>query len=319
MPVSNGLCQQAQSAFKPVPQDSAAPLMPEIFEIGNAPKTKAVKEDARPVPAVNAPYIYKVSRMRLWQSYLLAMGHGGLFIDETIPLVYEGDRYGDESINEDPQAAKVIKEAQQKKRDDHAHNPSVFLSKFMTDLHWLDKDGNAERIMEPEKIKVFPAGKRLVCTYEPLMVEYKPDKETLKFSILGIEGDINHDLAKTSEGYVNNVLIENIKGAMLLVGNAKASGWEKINFGDTTDPLKRYALKIACDYLDVDCSDEIIDMDALPKHTILGENIAASAEGARENYMGSPFETLAFKRTEEAPKQKKKFDADKIYEAALGL
>lgn len=37
-----------------------------------------------------------------------------------------------------------------------------------------------------------------------------------------------------------------------------------MNFGNTTDPAKRYALQVACQYVGIDCSSEKIDPKTLP-------------------------------------------------------
>ena len=150
--------------------------------------------------------------------------------------------------------------------------------------------------LQEEKIK----GQSLyVAEHQGVLIRYEQNENSEKFSASGLKGDIADPRVKTDDRYLNNLLLENIKTAYILVQNAKLSGWESMTFGNTKDPIKRYALKLACERLRIDCSREEANENALPQDTAAKEKLLDHMKAIEEEYLNFPLDPPRFEEKQE--------------------
>lgn len=159
--------------------------------------------------------------------------------------------------------------------------PTVFLGKLITNTELRkrkDKHGKDTPVV--------------VNHFEHIQVRYeeKPEEKRTLQTFTAANFITNHDLAKHDEINAKRALIEMIKSAYLLAEHAKANNWTEVNFGRTTDPVKRYILAQACKDLELNCSSERVEANALPKvpslesdGVTLDLHIRAYAKMFREN------------------------------------
>lgn len=110
-------------------------------------------------------------------------------------------------------------------------------------------------------------GKKFAAQFNNFFVEYNPDAQN--FSAHGLIGRFDAPEAK-EEMYTNAALREVMTAAVTLALSAKAAGWAKVDFGNTTDPVKKIALWRACESIGLDCTAAGIDYNVtnqLPNNT----------------------------------------------------
>jgi len=228
----------------------------------------------------------------IWERYMRAVGLV-YQIDHSIPYDLGITIHNDDSAAEQDKKRKKLKE--------HFNNSSVFLAKLMTGIYRLHPDGTEE------KIQSYPAptdGKSIAiaCAYQDLRVHYATENGGA-FRLTGLAGDIQSPLVKTDVKYLNRVLIENMRGALILAHNAKLAGWTTVNFGKTSDPCRRLALQIACEIVGLDCASEEVDLSALPQDTLHGKDIAQWARDVLSVFEESPMEYYGFAGLEKPVQQ----------------
>lgn len=192
----------------------------------------------------NARYPEKVQNIVTWQEHLKSLGVP-FQVDHTRPFpqfIF---------VHEKDDDAKKRKQA--KAQQDYILS-GAFLAAAMTGTAMTIENGV----------------RRVIAKHQGINIEYTKSKEDEKFSASGLRGNLRDARAQNDEAYLNNTLLETVKTAFLLVQNAKLAGYESITFGNTSDPCRRYALKLACDALGVDCAGEKIDPSHLPKFNCLG-------------------------------------------------
>lgn len=203
---------------------------------------------------------YAINRMRLWQEFLKAAYDVRLDIDYTLPMSVNPAKI-EESDDPKTRGEKEAVNAQANLENDK--NPEIFLTKYMTDIFTVDGDRLSSVFKGDIKAETLIQDKKgLVCEYQYIRLHYEHEKNT--FNITNLRGDLTSQRAKDDEIYANNTLCENSMAALILAQSAKAAGWTSVNFGNTTDPAKRYALQVACQYVGIDCSSEKVDLQALP-------------------------------------------------------
>ncbi len=134
----------------------------------------------------------------------------------------------------------------------------------------------------------------VISVHQGLMLHYSRQNETEKIHVAGLEGNTKDKRFHEDESYFNKTLMEMIKAATLSVEEAQRCGWKTLTFGNTADPFKRYALKLACDRLGMDCSGENVDLSTLQQPAFLGESIADRMKGLAEQYMNFPLTSINF-------------------------
>ena len=72
-------------------------------------------------------------------------------------------------------------------------------------------------------------------------------------------------------------VIERVKAAMILAHSAKALGWTKVNFGDTSDELSRYILKLVCKDIGLDASSEEVAESKIPPYAAFNGGLKQKA------------------------------------------
>lgn len=143
--------------------------------------------------------------------------------------------------------------------EEHNQNdlyPSVILGKLITGTEAVthkDKDGKEVQI--------------IVNHFDHLRINYheraEENRTTQTFTVANFTTD--HNLSRHDETNAKRAIVEMVKSAYLLAEHAKANNWAEVNFGRTTDPVKRYILAKACKDLGLNCSSERVDASALPK------------------------------------------------------
>ena len=101
---------------------------------------------------------------------------------------------------------------------------------------------------------------------KPIQFKEQPDQVIAYLGDVEVEyipGDNEKFEARNFKDYhdpklMNDAIDERISAAYSLAYLAKASGWEKIDFGHTTDPVDRYLLISACKAVDLSYGDEKI-------------------------------------------------------------
>ncbi len=210
---------------------------------------------------INKEFVERVKRMRLWQEFLAAAYGIKLSIDYTIPLFPQPEKI---SRQDTPEAIIEKNELNAKASLENDKYPEVFLTRYMTDISYENgQPPTSPANSDTDLSSVLKSKERLHCAYQHMCLHYKPENNS--FTITGLRGDLLSQQAKDDEVYANKVLFENIKAALILAQSAKAAGWYSVNFGNTTDPAKRYALQIACEYAGLDCSSEKVDLTKLPQ------------------------------------------------------
>lgn len=223
-------------------------------------------------------YIQK-SNIKRWEEHLRSFG---------VPYKVITSNPYRLNIEVEDDDSEAIKNLKRQRMRDHFYNSSVYVSKFMSEL------GNT--------------GEALFCNYQGMFLHYKNDAFSEKFYLTNLQGDLNDERARTDTIYTNNMLLENVKGAFLLVQHAKLSGWQSITFGDTTDPLKRLALKMVCDALAMP-NNETVDMNAANTATVYGAEIQSYMQDVIYNYEDAPFKIPHFENT-----TKKEISDDDLFE-----
>ncbi|PZO86736.1 MAG: hypothetical protein DI626_05715 [Micavibrio aeruginosavorus] len=175
----------------------------------------------------------------------------------------------------------------------HFYNSSAFLGAHMKSITVHEKARPAD-IIRP-----------VSCDYHGLHVHFTNSNEQEKFYISGMQGDSTSPRVKTEEKYINNLLLETTKAAYILVHNAKLSGWDTIDFGETSDPIRIMALEVACQKIGVSFIAK--DKPPLPE-TYHGENLHAAMINVLENFENRPTKSPRFSFDEDltaAPKTNK--------------
>ena len=145
---------------------------------------------------------------------------------------------------------------------DNDLKPSVFLGKLIDKVEIVkSKDESRQDIV--------------VTQYEHVRIGYQEtktgDQKTAAFMATNFIND--HDLKGKDEVDAKRAIIEIVKTALIMAENAKAAGWTEVNFGRTTDPIKRYAMVQACKHVGLVCSSEIVNANDLPTDNVLGRKI----------------------------------------------
>lgn len=80
------------------------------------------------------------------------------------------------------------------------------------------------------------------------------------------------DLMGKSEEDAKRAVNEMVTAGFLMVMAAKAAGSTEINFGNTTDPVKRFILALACKNLGISYASEPVSEQQLPRGTELDQS-----------------------------------------------
>lgn len=138
---------------------------------------------------------------------------------------------------------------------------------------------------------------------EHFTVFYEPaaDKKPESFLVR----DLDLDYLTGSSVDMEIAVLEKVKCALLLAHSAKAAGWTKVNFMDTTDPLSRYVLALACKECGLDIGEEKNKIDMAPiENLMIGkEKLIDVAYTHLNNIMLNPRTSVA------TPKHRGKNDA----------
>ncbi|HEU4838963.1 MAG TPA: hypothetical protein VFS88_06090 [Micavibrio sp.] len=143
--------------------------------------------------------------------------------------------------------------------------PSVFLTKLITGSQMATAH--------------FPDGKTvpaIVNSFDHIRISYyeadtgdeKRKVQTFSASNLMTSAD----LMGKSEDDAKRAIYEMVAAGFLLVQHAKAAGWNEINFGNTTDPVKRFILALACKNLNISYASERVSERDLPPGTELDQS-----------------------------------------------
>lgn len=100
--------------------------------------------------------------------------------------------------------------------------------------------------------------------------------------------DLNMDYKDKNKTIADQAIIEKVKAAMILAHSAKVLGWTKVSFAETTDPLSRLALKMACTELGLKADSEKIDTTSLEKHMVGDKNLVDAAYAIFKQIEESP-------------------------------
>jgi hypothetical protein len=122
-------------------------------------------------------------------------------------------------------------------------------------------------------------------------IEYIPPKGNYSEAL--IVTDLDMDYLSKNAVDAQLAVMEKVKSAMLLAHSAKAAGWTKVNFQDTTDPLSRYLLAIACKDIGIDTSSEKVDIEAIPDIMIKEDKLVDLAYSYFNQIKENPFMSVA--------------------------
>jgi Fe-S cluster biogenesis protein NfuA len=216
----------------------------------------------------NARFPKKIKNILTWQEYLKSLGLT-FEIDHSRP--YAQFNFIHEKDSPQNKAKKI------ESRKDYMLS-GAFVAASMTDAIIIPENGT----------------RRVEAKHHDIIIAFEKSETAEKFVAKGLQGNLKSPAAQTEEAYLNNTLLETAKTAFLLVQNAKLAGFDPIMFGNTTDPCRRYALKLACDALGVDCSAEKIDMAALPSFACLNIPVQKRMEFWAEEYLNFPNDAPRF-------------------------
>lgn len=101
------------------------------------------------------------------------------------------------------------------------------------------------------------------------------------------------DYTDKNKVQAEQAVIERVKAAMILAHSAKAMGWKKVNFGDTTDELSRYILKLICKDIGLDASSEKIVESKIPPYAAFNGGLKQKAFDMYEIIKENPAYTVA--------------------------
>lgn len=142
--------------------------------------------------------------------------------------------------------------------------PSAFLAKLIRDTQTATAQ--------------FPDGKSVRAirnTFDHLHISYyetdasDKEKKTQTFSASNLI--TSPELMGKSEEDAVRAVDEMVVAGFLLVQHAKAAGWTELNFGNTTDPVKRFILALACKNLGISYASERVSEKDLPQGTELDQ------------------------------------------------
>jgi hypothetical protein len=102
--------------------------------------------------------------------------------------------------------------------------------------------------------------KGIVAQIDHLEMTYYPPAED-KSEYLEATG-MRHNVMSQDSNEAGKALIEKAKSALNLAYAAKAKGWSKVTFGQTSDYMDRKMLILACEYVGIDYSNEKLDLSA---------------------------------------------------------
>lgn len=171
-----------------------------------------------------------------------------------------------------------------------------FLIKQMTGIYVLnDKNQyiSAHQNTLPPKNQVF----RIVAQFDHIELEYIAAEKTtsrkpeIRASNLKLSYDTDDVLL------LEKALMERLKAALCLAYTAKSVGWTDVTFGDTTDPVDRAALFLACEVAGISTS-ETMSINDLPKNKILWRKELGDQVTLQECFFGS-MKTFIAEMTEE--------------------
>lgn len=161
--------------------------------------------------------------------------------------------------------AAVPKENQ---NQDHLSVLYPFLATQITDVEIFDSQGAS--IPTPvataeDKLPLIDSGRqaaRVVARLDYLRMEYVPPAagEIEKFRVEGFKyNPCSNDIRESYKA-----LQERAKAALNLAYAANAKGWTKIDFGQTSDPVMRAMLMLACKHVGLDTGQEGIGGSCVP-------------------------------------------------------
>lgn len=140
---------------------------------------------------------------------------------------------------------------------------------------------------------ISPAGaKKSYAVYDnhfTIHYEAANGKNTEAFTV----NDLDMDYTSSNRVEAELAVLEKVKSAMLLVHTAKAAGWTKVNFMNTTDPVSRYALGLACKEYGLDIGEEKADVDAIPKIMFKDKTLADLTYGFFNEIKENPYKSVA--------------------------
>ncbi len=128
-----------------------------------------------------------------------------------------------------------------------------FIQGQITSISVFDKDNKQFKIGDPTN-GALENIVRAVIHVEHIDIEYTPatDQTAEALTATGLEYDFKSE--DQTEAYTAG--LEKAKTALNLAYTAKAMGWTKVSFGDTSDPVDRQMLRRACRHVGLDFGEE---------------------------------------------------------------
>ncbi len=173
-------------------------------------------------------------------------------IERKIELVDDLDENGKQKFDKDKNVIK--KEEIIVVGNPHVRDPSTYFTTTISGI-FEKHSGGYHPVQQPKSISEIDLEglrtKKFAAQFNNFFVEYNPDEQ--KFSAHGLIG--RFDAPETKEqAYTDAALREVMTAAVTMALSAKAAGWTKVDFGNTTDPVKKIALWRACQEIGLDCT-----------------------------------------------------------------
>lgn len=151
----------------------------------------------------------------------------------------------------------------------HPQDPLCMMEHFMqgqvTNVSVFDKNNQQYKIGDPINTPLENIA-RAVIHVEHIDIEYIPFQNNTAEAITAT--GLQYDFKSEDQEESHKAGLEKAKAALNLAYTAKAMGWTKVNFGNTSDPVERQLLIKACQHVGLDFGEEKMWSSSQPETKI---------------------------------------------------